>query len=166
MRNHTLLLSAGLVLAGCSKKHDEAPAPASKDFTVGYYFTNEGDANLSTVSLVTRTFYPGKTSSGNVLQMFDNIYQNITPTQKIAHLFTEPHMNKTLYPGCLTYMKVYLGFRNPVYTPYPASQPPQGGYLYRIFELPVDTVTAAANCTRSFNWPSDTLKYKEVRAYY
>ncbi|WP_133274036.1 hypothetical protein [Hymenobacter radiodurans] len=166
------ILSLYIVLsfAACSKDNDDNPVPTKSepkpDFTVGYYFTNQGDSKVETVWLQTKTFYPGKNASeSNRLQFYDNTYPNITPTQQIAHVFTEPHMDKKLYPGCTTYMTVVLRFRNRVYTPFPAAAVPADGHRFRVFELPADTVTAAANCTRSFNWPSDTLKYPEVRFY-
>ena len=150
----------------CSKDHEETPAPTAPepDFTVGYYFANQGDASVETVWLQTRTYYPDKNAAGNHrLQFYDNTYPNITPFQQIAHVFTSPHMDKKLYPGCVTYMKVIIYFRKGVYTPFPATTTTVDQHRFRVFELPAKTVTPKANCTRSFNWPSDTLNYREVR---
>jgi hypothetical protein len=167
-RKFVTLLTLGLALASCQK--DEAPHPASvpvqKDFTVGYNFINQGDAGLETVWLQTKTFYPDKNGLGNnALSIHDDTYPNITSTQHVSHAASSETRLKTAYPGCITYMKVIIRFRTPGYTPFPSAVAPSGGYRTRVFELLPDTVTAAANCTRTFTWPSDTLTYPEVRYY-
>lgn len=164
MLRNLLAIGITVALAGCHKAEIE---PAKKDFTVGYFFVNKGDGNIENISLQTRTFYPnfdGRVGY-NLLKIFDKFYSPIGARDSIAHLFADPAV-KPSYPGCLTYMKVYLTFNKPVYVRYfnPAN-PPQGNYRIRVFELPVDTVTEAANCTRSFHWPVDTLHVKELPFY-
>ncbi|MCI1186839.1 hypothetical protein MON38_05365 [Hymenobacter sp. DH14] len=161
-RKYLPLLGIGLALASCQK--DEVPAPVNKDFTVGYHFINQGDARVETVWMRANTFYPDKYGPGNnAMNIYSDTYPNITPNQRLSHIAAT--LDKTLYPGCITYLKVTIGFRTPGYTPFPVAVAPSGGYRIRVFELPPDTVTAAANCTRTFQWPSDTLKYPEVRWY-
>ena len=170
MQKNVFFIAILMIVASCHKA-DVEPAnvePPKKDFTVGYFFVNKGDGNIQNLNLQTRTFYPnvGGRAGYNSLQIFDKYYSPIGARDSIAHLFTEPHMVKTLYPGCITYMKVFIFFKTPVYVRYPSpNNPPQGGYRMRVFELPPDTVTAAANCTRSFHWPADTLRYKELPWY-
>lgn len=168
MSRNLLTIGLAIALAGCQKTEVEPAEPAKKDFTVGYFFINKGDGNIEKLDLITRTFYPnvGGRVGYNSLQIFDKGYSPIGANDSIAHLFTESHMKKTLYPGCLTYMKVFLWFKTPVYVRYPSpTNPPSGGYRMRVFEMPVDTVNEAANCTRSFHWPADTLRYKELPWY-
>jgi hypothetical protein len=167
-RKYLLFLTVGLALASCQK--DEAPqpdpVPVEKDFTVGYHFVNQGDARLETVWLQTKTFYPAKNGPGNnTLSIHDDTYPNTTSIQQVSHAASSETRLKTAYPGCITYMKVIIWFRTPGYTPFPSAVAPSGGYRTRVFELPPDTVTAAANCTRTFTWPADTLSYPEVRYY-
>ncbi|UOQ54767.1 hypothetical protein [Hymenobacter cellulosivorans] len=152
------LYALSLALTGCDKKETNPQPEPKKDFTVGYFFNNGGDARLKSVALNTRTLYPDKNGPGISQQTFNQVYSDISATERIAHVFTEPHMRKTLYPGCVTNMEVILYFRKPVYSPFDAN----GTRTYRVFELPADTVTAEANCTRTFNWPADTLKYPEL----
>ena len=162
-RHYLLLLGIGLAFTSCRK--EQVPQPIKQDFTLGYYFINQGDARVETVWLQANTFYPNQNGPGNnSLNIYTNTYPNITPNQHLSHISTIAE--KTLYPGCITYMKVTIGFRTPGYTPFPAPVAPSEGYRIRVFELPPDTVTAAANCTRTFQWPADTLKYPEMRTYY
>jgi hypothetical protein len=170
MLNKILSIGIAIALSGCHKAEVEPVEPAKKDFTVGYFFINKGDSNIDKVSLQTETFYPNVDGrvGYNSQQTFSKLYESVGARDSIAHLFTGQYMKKTLYPGCITYMRVVLLFKTPVYVPYPyttPANPPRGGYRTRIFELPPDTVTAAANCTRTFRWPVDTLRYKELPAY-
>jgi hypothetical protein len=167
-QKYVSLLLIGLALASCQKEEapQPQPVPVAKDFTLGYQFINQGDARLETVWLQTKTFYPDKNGArNNTLSIHDDTYPNITATQHLTHAASSEARLKTAYPGCITYMKVIIRFRTPGYTPFPSTVAPSGGYRTRVFELPPDTVTAAANCTRTFTWPADTLTYPEVRYY-
>ena len=167
-QRHLLLLGIGLALASCRGEREEIPQPVKKDFTVGYFFINKGDDNIKLLSLQTLTFYPNVDGrvGYNSLQIFDKLYEPVGAHDSIAHVFDAPHMKKTLYPGCITYMKVYIFSKTPVYVRYHGQYVPSNGYHMRVFELPADTVTAAANCTRTFRWPADTLRYKELPYYF
>ena len=169
MRQILLLLTSVFLLTGCRKDINEPALTPAKDFSLGYYFVNHGDGNIKTVYLDSKTFFPEKKGPGNNIQNnYYNTYENIGPNQTITHISDAAWMEKTLYPGCLTYMTVVIQFNHAVYTAFPATAPssvPPGGYQLRKFEMTVDTVTAAAKCERVFNWPADTLKYRELRYY-
>jgi hypothetical protein len=166
MIKYLLPLAAGLALLSCKKDGPE-PGPTPKpDLTAEYFFTNQGDANLETLGLESRTFWPNVCGTGcNTMHLFGKMYYNVTPTQRIRHVSDELG-RRDLAPGCLTQFEVRLVFRNPVYTPYTTAQPPASGYKVRLFVLPVDTIKDPTKGKYTFNWPADTLKYPEKRWYY
>src|SRR5688572_4343149 len=153
-----------LILASCSKEEAEIkPVEEIKNaekFTVKYLFVNQGDGNVKSVALYTGTYFPKENESS----LFSQVYNEIKANDTIVKAIEGPYAYEA-YLGCTTHMKVSVRFKNPRFSKFPDWEFQQSGKQLaydRLFYIPLDTIKTSKDAIVTFQWPADTLRFKEI----
>jgi hypothetical protein len=169
----SILLSAAvlLVITSCKKDKPGFIQPPKERFPVEYRFINEDNRNIKEVILDMTTFYPYDSvdSHGDSLSFLE--YTNtVIFDQPLAEAIRKP--DRSGYIGCTGQLKLNIWFREALYSPVYAAKGIAGdpdlalGWT-RVRSYVGDRITmqSASDGIIVFKWPSDTLKYKEVRHF-
>ena len=153
-----------LILASCSKKEDEIkPIEESvnaEKFTVKYSFINQGDPNIKAVVLYTGTYFPKEDQTS----LFSQVYTGITANDTVVKAIEGAYAYKG-YSGCTTHMKVSVRFEKPRFSEFPDWEFQQTGKQLaydRLFYIPLDTIKTSQDAIVTFQWPADTIRFKEI----
>lgn len=162
MKRLVLALPLLTILASCQQESPDPVTPPqeakAEAYTVKYQFINEGDANLQSVVLWTRTTFP----KGNEISLFDQAFNSVSAQDTLVKAVEGPYANLA-YAGCTTRMFIRVAFKEPVYSRYPRSEYyGEGKNIQRHYEIALNTIQKAEDALVSFRWPSDTLKLQEV----
>ena len=117
----------------------------------------------------TTTFYPGDSisRSGDTLSTIywqGHTFHNVGTRDTIRH-----QVDKLGYRECTTYLKVVIHFKSRMFSQlwadrkyYSGDSTTLGMISGRSYISDTTTINSAADRIMTFNWPSDTLNYKEI----